>query len=379
MAKQATERRHVRPRLGPEAADGGRDEPVAELRRHVLHRLRARTPRSGWRRRAAGAEAHPRRWPTSTSRIDPVTLTQSGADIAARLLRRQVRDGRRRQLHRAADRRAGAEGVPLDGAAAADGQRRHHQAADPQTPVGVQAEQARRAGRGVHRLLRAAPTNLAAVAEGDWLIPASSSRDAIRCTPTGGKNGWAQILPTRSAADRRAVPASRRTTRRWKTEIATPALQQYFAGRSTLTDSKQKLIDGWQSEADDSGAGPETTSGPAARAAQLRMPERRRNRESAGDKAVGALAGAAVGDALGGATEGCTPEQIRQRHGGWVTGIVGAVQRRLARRPADRAVPQGRRPRHRRHPDDSRAGRGVRQAAHAPGRLRHGRAIWCRC
>jgi len=41
------------------------------------------------------------------------------------------------------------------------------------------------------------------------------------------------------------------------------------------------------------------------------------------DKAVGALAGAAVGDALGGATEGWTPEQIRERHGGWVTGIVG--------------------------------------------------------
>jgi len=41
------------------------------------------------------------------------------------------------------------------------------------------------------------------------------------------------------------------------------------------------------------------------------------------DKAVGALAGAAVGDALGGATEGYSPEQLRERHGGYVTGIVG--------------------------------------------------------
>lgn len=41
------------------------------------------------------------------------------------------------------------------------------------------------------------------------------------------------------------------------------------------------------------------------------------------DKAVGALAGAAVGDAMGGAVEGWTPEQIQQRHGGHVTGIVG--------------------------------------------------------
>jgi ADP-ribosylglycohydrolase len=40
------------------------------------------------------------------------------------------------------------------------------------------------------------------------------------------------------------------------------------------------------------------------------------------DKAVGALAGAAVGDALGGATEGWTPEQIAERYGGPVTGIV---------------------------------------------------------
>ncbi|MFC4585427.1 ADP-ribosylglycohydrolase family protein [Sphaerisporangium corydalis] len=40
------------------------------------------------------------------------------------------------------------------------------------------------------------------------------------------------------------------------------------------------------------------------------------------DKAVGCVAGAAVGDALGGATEGWTPEQIHDRYGGYVTGIV---------------------------------------------------------
>jgi ADP-ribosylglycohydrolase len=39
---------------------------------------------------------------------------------------------------------------------------------------------------------------------------------------------------------------------------------------------------------------------------------------------VGAcLAGAAIGDALGGATEGYLPEQIRQRYGGRVDGVVG--------------------------------------------------------
>lgn len=40
-------------------------------------------------------------------------------------------------------------------------------------------------------------------------------------------------------------------------------------------------------------------------------------------KATGVLVGSAVGDAIGGAVEGWTPEAIRERHGGWVTGIVG--------------------------------------------------------
>ncbi len=40
------------------------------------------------------------------------------------------------------------------------------------------------------------------------------------------------------------------------------------------------------------------------------------------DKAVGALSAAAVGDAIGGATEGRSTEEIRQRYGGYVEGIV---------------------------------------------------------
>lgn len=40
-------------------------------------------------------------------------------------------------------------------------------------------------------------------------------------------------------------------------------------------------------------------------------------------RAQAVVVGVAVADALGGATEGWTPEQIRKRHGGPVTGIVG--------------------------------------------------------
>ncbi|MCX4693862.1 ADP-ribosylglycohydrolase family protein [Streptomyces sp. NBC_01408] len=41
------------------------------------------------------------------------------------------------------------------------------------------------------------------------------------------------------------------------------------------------------------------------------------------DRVAGALVGAAVGDALGGPVEGWTPDQIVERHGGRVHGIVG--------------------------------------------------------
>ncbi|MGW0466036.1 ADP-ribosylglycohydrolase family protein [Streptomyces sp. NPDC003027] len=41
------------------------------------------------------------------------------------------------------------------------------------------------------------------------------------------------------------------------------------------------------------------------------------------DRITGSLVGAAVGDALGGPVEGYTPEQIVERHGGRITGIVG--------------------------------------------------------
>ncbi|MGW8889756.1 ADP-ribosylglycohydrolase family protein [Streptomyces sp. NPDC055749] len=41
------------------------------------------------------------------------------------------------------------------------------------------------------------------------------------------------------------------------------------------------------------------------------------------ERITGALVGAAVGDALGGPVEGWTPEQISERHGGRIHGIVG--------------------------------------------------------
>ncbi|MFI1956527.1 ADP-ribosylglycohydrolase family protein [Streptomyces althioticus] len=47
------------------------------------------------------------------------------------------------------------------------------------------------------------------------------------------------------------------------------------------------------------------------------------NTVSLDERITGALVGAAVGDALGGPVEGYSPEQITERHGGRVRGIVG--------------------------------------------------------
>ncbi|MFE0320001.1 ADP-ribosylglycohydrolase family protein [Streptomyces albogriseolus] len=47
------------------------------------------------------------------------------------------------------------------------------------------------------------------------------------------------------------------------------------------------------------------------------------NTPSFDERVTGALVGAAVGDALGGPVEGYSPEQIAERHGGRVHGIVG--------------------------------------------------------
>ena len=51
------------------------------------------------------------------------------------------------------------------------------------------------------------------------------------------------------------------------------------------------------------------------------------------DKSTGCLVGAAVGDALGGATETALPEEIRERFGGWVDGIVPPFHADWAARP----------------------------------------------
>ena len=118
LAKQATSNGHFGLGWGLKSADGGRDEPVAELRRQVLLRFGIGHQDLGRRQRAASAYAD-----GADAAAGQVAVAGDahpiGADTLPGFYARQVRDGGRRRLHRAVDRRAGAEDVPLDRAAGA--------------------------------------------------------------------------------------------------------------------------------------------------------------------------------------------------------------------------------------------------------------------
>jgi ABC-type glycerol-3-phosphate transport system substrate-binding protein len=86
--------------------------------------------------------------------------------------------------------------------------------------------------------------NLSKLAQGDWLIPARTDAAQLVATQTQGKNGWdamskmGQYLTVAPFESATPYP-------QWKTQIATPVLQQYFQGKLTIEQLGQKLSDGW--------------------------------------------------------------------------------------------------------------------------------------
>ncbi|MEV5967080.1 sugar ABC transporter substrate-binding protein [Kribbella sp. NPDC051952] len=117
------------------------------------------------------------------------------------------------------------------------------QAANPQTlSVPAEGKHIKQAAQFIDYYMKA--DNLAAVGQGDWLIPTTQgARDAI-LKATGGKNGWQQTLA--SGNDLTKAPfQSVENYPKWKDQIATPALQEYLANKTDLAALGKKLSDGW--------------------------------------------------------------------------------------------------------------------------------------
>jgi len=176
--------------------------------------------------------------------IDPTSLTQSGGDVlpgflagdyamtvqgsyAAQSLTEQAPDGFNWAVM-----------PPLEGTSAA-------QSANPQTlSVPAESEHIEEAAAFINFFMEA--DNLAAVAQGDWLIPTSTeARDTV-ASATGGEGGWDQTL---LSGDVLTIAPFQKVEAypQWKDQIATPALQQYFADQIDLEGLRTLLTDGWAS------------------------------------------------------------------------------------------------------------------------------------
>ncbi|HET8588566.1 MAG TPA: sugar ABC transporter substrate-binding protein [Nakamurella sp.] len=174
--------------------------------------------------------------------IDPTSMTQSGSDVlpafyAGKFAMMVSGDYVAQQISEQAPSGFTWQVLPPLAGDTAD------QAADPQTlSVSADCKNPKEATEFINYFMQAA--NLAAVAQGDWLIPATqSARDEV-LKETGGKNGWDQIL----ASGEHLTNAPFLTVAQypqWKDQIATPAFQQYLADQIDKDALVSQLSDGW--------------------------------------------------------------------------------------------------------------------------------------
>lgn len=176
--------------------------------------------------------------------LDPVSLTLSGSDVlpgfyggdyamyvGGNYIAQQLTDAAPEDFNWVVL-------PPLAGTEGAD------QAANTQTlSVPAESEHVEEAAAFIDFFMGA--DNLAALAQGDWLIPTSeTARDAV-LDATGGENGWEAIL----ASGDHLVAAPFQSVLeypQWKDQIATPAFQQYFADSISLEDLQSQLTSGWE-------------------------------------------------------------------------------------------------------------------------------------
>lgn len=86
--------------------------------------------------------------------------------------------------------------------------------------------------------------NLSKIAEGDALIPMTTSAAAIVKQDLGSEHGWDAVL---AASDQLVDGPWLRADKfpQWKTETATPAYQEFLAGRIDADALAKRLTDGW--------------------------------------------------------------------------------------------------------------------------------------
>ncbi|NJC22692.1 ABC-type glycerol-3-phosphate transport system substrate-binding protein [Arthrobacter pigmenti] len=177
--------------------------------------------------------------------IDPVSLTQSGSDVlpgfyggtyamyvGGNFIAQQLIE-------------SAPEGFnwsilpPLEGTVSAE------QVANPQTmSVAAESESPEAAAQFIEYFM--AQENLAQLAQGDWLIPATSTARELVAEQTDGENGWAATLATGELLT--SAPFQQVTSyNQWKDQYATPIFQQYFADSISYEELQTQLSEGWES------------------------------------------------------------------------------------------------------------------------------------
>lgn len=177
--------------------------------------------------------------------LDPVSLTQSGSDVLPGFLAGKYAmyiggNFLAQQITESAP-----EGFNWTVLPPLAGDKGAVQAANPQTmSVAAESKNVEAAAQFIDYFMGA--SNQAALAQGDWLIPASAPAREEVAAQTEGAVGWAELLKT--GENLSGAPFQKATNYpQWKDQYATPGFQQYFANSISLDELKKLLTDGWSS------------------------------------------------------------------------------------------------------------------------------------
>jgi maltose-binding protein MalE len=176
--------------------------------------------------------------------LDPVTLTQSGSDVMSGFLKGRYA----MTVQGSYNAQTLTESAPADldwmVMPALEGDSAE-QAGNPQTlSVSAQSPAVEEAAEFINFYMQ--PDNLAAVAEGDWLIPASSDAADTVEENTEGANGWSTILASGDQLTK-APFQSATAYPQWKDQIATPSFQRYLGDEISADELAAELTEGWDS------------------------------------------------------------------------------------------------------------------------------------